>query len=323
MSRSVLIVTASQNLLNRTYELLRQDYELFTAGNEPEATAIIRKEHPTLCLLDEAVERISGFQICKMVHSRTDRYHPPCLILTHYPEDYDASRLIVTGADACIDKRRLESDLLEKVRELMEKQPSGPDPSDFPEPEYEAGRDVKPIDLQPSPTKPNQSDDPFILSDEQFRFESGGLESDGDGGATQERASFVAEIHEEYSELEDESENPFPVPADGDYSDPVEPFLNEETQQTGTHMVTPLRDPLLEMASTPPPPSEDSTTPVAFVPKDEKSSSPNQEASLTQAQIERICNEVIDRRLADLAATIRRIVLEELAGNDKTKLDGE
>ena len=122
MTRRVVIADDEPNLvLPLEYMLKREGYEVTVARDGQEALEAIERVHPHLVLLDVMMPRKSGFDVCQML--RADEAHRDLriMLLTAKGRDDDVAKGLALGADAYVVKPFSPRELLQKVRELMER----------------------------------------------------------------------------------------------------------------------------------------------------------------------------------------------------------
>ena len=122
MTRRVVIADDEPNLvLPLEYMLKREGYEVTVARDGQEALEAIARVHPHLVLLDVMMPRKSGFDVCQML--RADEAHRDLriMLLTAKGRDDDVAKGLALGANAYVVKPFSPRELLQKVRELMER----------------------------------------------------------------------------------------------------------------------------------------------------------------------------------------------------------
>ena len=122
MTRRVVIADDEPNLvLPLEYMLKREGYEVTVARDGQEALEAIARVHPHLVLLDVMMPRKSGFDVCQML--RADEAHRDLriMLLTAKGRDDDVAKGLALGADAYVVKPFSPRELLQQVRELLER----------------------------------------------------------------------------------------------------------------------------------------------------------------------------------------------------------
>ena len=122
MTRRVVIADDEPNLvLPLEYMLKREGYEVTVARDGQEALEAIARVDPHLVLLDVMMPRKSGFDVCQML--RADEAHRDLriMLLTAKGRDDDVAKGLALGANAYVVKPFSPRELLQKVRELLER----------------------------------------------------------------------------------------------------------------------------------------------------------------------------------------------------------
>lgn len=79
----------------------------------------VDKEKPDLILLDIMMPKISGFEICKQLKSRSDTSTIPILMITSLNESADIERGVEAGTDDFLSKPIQKQVLLRRVQSLL------------------------------------------------------------------------------------------------------------------------------------------------------------------------------------------------------------
>jgi len=122
MTRRVVIADDEPNLvLPLEYMLKREGYEVTVARDGQEALEAIARVDPHLVLLDVMMPRKSGFDVCQMLRADEAHRNLRIMLLTAKGRDDDVAKGLALGADAYVVKPFSPRELLQKVRELMER----------------------------------------------------------------------------------------------------------------------------------------------------------------------------------------------------------
>ncbi len=116
----ILIVDDEEDILEFiSYNLRKNDYEVFTASNGKDALKLAQLENPDLIILDIMMPEMDGIEVCKRL--RTDeRYHRTIIaFLTARHEDFVHSNALDVGGDDFITKPIKLSVLLSRIRALL------------------------------------------------------------------------------------------------------------------------------------------------------------------------------------------------------------
>jgi len=122
MTRRVVIADDEPNLvLPLEYMLKREGYEVTVARDGQEALEAIARVDPHLVLLDVMMPRKSGFDVCQMLRADEAHRNLRIMLLTAKGRDDDVAKGLALGADAYVVKPFSPRELLQKVRELLER----------------------------------------------------------------------------------------------------------------------------------------------------------------------------------------------------------
>jgi DNA-binding response OmpR family regulator len=97
----------------------REGYIVSVARTGAEALDTLRREHPTLMLLDVMMPGKTGFEVCQEVRADDDLKDTLILMLTAKGRDTDVAKGIALGADDYITKPFSTKELVQKVRDLL------------------------------------------------------------------------------------------------------------------------------------------------------------------------------------------------------------
>jgi DNA-binding response OmpR family regulator len=120
MSCKILIADDEPNILiSLEYLMKREGYAVSVARDGAEALATLRRERPTLVLLDVMMPTKSGFEVCQEVRADDDLKDTLILMLTAKGRDTDVAKGLALGANDYITKPFSTKELVQKVRELL------------------------------------------------------------------------------------------------------------------------------------------------------------------------------------------------------------
>jgi DNA-binding response OmpR family regulator len=120
MSCKILIADDEPNILiSLEYLMKREGYAVSVARDGAEALETLRRERPTLVLLDVMMPRKTGFEVCQEVRADDDLKDTLILMLTAKGRDTDVAKGLALGADDYITKPFSTKELVQKVRELL------------------------------------------------------------------------------------------------------------------------------------------------------------------------------------------------------------
>ena len=116
-NRKILLVEDDRNLLDALkYNMLKEGYTVFAAGDGAEGLDIARREKPDLIILDVMLPSISGFEVCRIIRKETS---VPILILSARADETDKVVGLDIGADDYVTKPFNLRELLARVRALL------------------------------------------------------------------------------------------------------------------------------------------------------------------------------------------------------------
>jgi DNA-binding response OmpR family regulator len=120
MSCKVLIADDEPNILiSLEYLMKREGYMVSVARNGTEALDTLRREHPTVVLLDVMMPGKTGFEVCQEVRADDELKDTLILMLTAKGRDTDVAKGLALGADDYITKPFSTKELVQKVRDLL------------------------------------------------------------------------------------------------------------------------------------------------------------------------------------------------------------
>ena len=104
-------------LVNAT--LRSDEYELVEAADGEETLALARAQTPDVILLDIAMPRLDGFEICRQLKSDPGTRGIRIIMLTARTQEADLERGKAVGADGYFTKPFSPLALLEKIGEML------------------------------------------------------------------------------------------------------------------------------------------------------------------------------------------------------------
>ena len=115
----VLIADDEPNILLSLEFLMRKNgYQVFVARNGTEALDIIKKELPTVAVLDIMMPDIDGYEICTYLKESPDYQHIKVLFLSAKAKESEIQKGLDMGADAYMTKPFSTRALMAKIEEL-------------------------------------------------------------------------------------------------------------------------------------------------------------------------------------------------------------
>jgi DNA-binding response OmpR family regulator len=125
--RNILIVEDEPNALLPLQFLMEQNgYEVNAAGSGEEALEKIGQSPPDLVLLDIMLPGIDGYKVLETIRQDHRWKNIKIIFLTAKGREVDVAKGMVLGADAYIIKPVANSEVVNKVRQLLEPSDGGP-----------------------------------------------------------------------------------------------------------------------------------------------------------------------------------------------------
>ena len=126
MTDTILIVDDDASIVIALEFLMRHaGYKVATASDGQQALDYLAEHEPALMILDVMMPNKNGFEVCEQV--RTDHRHAslPILMLTAKGREAEKTRGLALGANAYISKPFSTHELVELVKSLLKRTPSG------------------------------------------------------------------------------------------------------------------------------------------------------------------------------------------------------
>lgn len=101
------------------YNLKKQGYSVFTAGNGKDAISIAKKEIPELIILDVMMPEMDGMEVCKELRKISSLKNIMIAFLTARNEDYSQITGFESGADDYITKPIKPNVFVSRVKGLL------------------------------------------------------------------------------------------------------------------------------------------------------------------------------------------------------------
>jgi len=122
MAKRILIADDEPNIvISLEFLMKREGFEVLIANDGEEAVQRIRADRPDLVLLDVMMPRKSGFEVCQEIKSDPALADIRILMLTAKGRDTEVAKGLALGADAYMTKPFATKELVERVRELLER----------------------------------------------------------------------------------------------------------------------------------------------------------------------------------------------------------
>lgn len=122
-AKRVLIVDDEPNILVPLEFLMkREGYEVRCAQDGEAGLQAVRDWRPDLVLLDVMMPRRDGFEVCQAIRAEPALAGIRVVMLTAKGRDADVARGLALGADAYLTKPFATQDLVQRVRELLQRE---------------------------------------------------------------------------------------------------------------------------------------------------------------------------------------------------------
>jgi DNA-binding response OmpR family regulator len=121
--KKILVVDDEPTLVaTLTYNLERENFQVYTASDGEQALDVTRNSHPDLIVLDLMLPGVSGLEVCRILRKET---RVPILMLTAKDSEVDKVVGLELGADDYVTKPFGMQELMARVRALIRRAASG------------------------------------------------------------------------------------------------------------------------------------------------------------------------------------------------------
>lgn len=120
MPKKILIVDDEQNIaISVEFLMQREGFEVELARDGEQALEMIRSGRPDLVVLDIMMPKLNGFEVCEAVRADETLAGTRIVMLTAKGREAEIEKGKALGADAYIVKPFSTSELVAKVKELL------------------------------------------------------------------------------------------------------------------------------------------------------------------------------------------------------------
>ncbi len=120
MSESILVVDDEKDLAELVeYNLAKEGYRVFTAGNGVDALKIARKEIPSLIVLDIMLPGMQGLEVLRELKKKPESQDIPVILLTAKGGELDKVLGLELGADDYVTKPFSPRELVARVKAVL------------------------------------------------------------------------------------------------------------------------------------------------------------------------------------------------------------
>jgi two-component system, OmpR family, alkaline phosphatase synthesis response regulator PhoP len=121
LSYKILVVDDEPNIVLPLQFLMEQNnYQVDVAASGEEAIEKLMQFEPDLVLLDIMLPGIDGYEVCEIMRLDEKWKKTKIIFLTARGRDIDIAKGLVLGADAYITKPFSNSEVVQKVKELLD-----------------------------------------------------------------------------------------------------------------------------------------------------------------------------------------------------------
>jgi DNA-binding response OmpR family regulator len=121
LPKEILIVDDEPSIVIPIQFLMEQQgYSVLVAENGEDALDVIYKYKPDLILLDIMLPRIDGYEVCEIVRLNPEYRDIKVIFLTAKGREVEIAKGLALGADAYIVKPFSNTELVAKVKELLD-----------------------------------------------------------------------------------------------------------------------------------------------------------------------------------------------------------
>ncbi len=122
MAREVLVVEDEANIaLSLEFLMEQAGYRVRTAADGASAMDAIEASCPDLVLLDVNMPKMNGYEVCERIRENPDWSGVRIIMLTAKGRDVEREKGLALGADDYITKPFATTDVVSKVRELLDR----------------------------------------------------------------------------------------------------------------------------------------------------------------------------------------------------------
>jgi two-component system, OmpR family, phosphate regulon response regulator PhoB len=120
MTPHVLVVEDEEALaLLLKYNLEKEGYRVSLARDGEEGLMMAQEGRPDLIVLDWALPRVPGIEVCRRLRARADARNTPIIMLTARTDESDRIRGLDQGADDYVTKPFAMNELLARLRAVL------------------------------------------------------------------------------------------------------------------------------------------------------------------------------------------------------------
>lgn len=119
-SYKILLVDDEPDILDfLRYNLVKEGYQVFTAGDGVEGLKLAEQTRPHLVILDIMMPRMDGVEVCRQIRNKPEMGNPLIVFLTARDEDYSQIAALEVGGDDYITKPIRPRVFISRVKALL------------------------------------------------------------------------------------------------------------------------------------------------------------------------------------------------------------
>jgi two-component system alkaline phosphatase synthesis response regulator PhoP len=107
------------------FTLTMEGYDVITAADGEEALRKVRDDRPDLVVLDIMMPKMDGYEVCRRLRQDEEAQGLPVILLSAKGRPIDRETGLEVGADDYIVKPFSPRRLLEKIKDLLQRQELG------------------------------------------------------------------------------------------------------------------------------------------------------------------------------------------------------
>jgi two-component system alkaline phosphatase synthesis response regulator PhoP len=131
VKQKILIVDDEPDILELIeYNLKKEGYQVFLAGNGQEGITIAKKVHPDLIILDIMMPKMDGIEACRLMRAIPEFKNTFMVFLTARSEEYSEIAGFNVGADDYIAKPIKPRALVSRINAILRRNSSADEVSD-------------------------------------------------------------------------------------------------------------------------------------------------------------------------------------------------
>ncbi len=121
MERKIILAVDDEPniLLSLEYILEQEGYDVHVARDGDEALEVAERVRPDLILLDVAMPRKDGYEVCRVLRERGDLPRVKVVMLTAKGQPLERKKGLEVGADIYVTKPFSADDLVAKIRAVL------------------------------------------------------------------------------------------------------------------------------------------------------------------------------------------------------------